>query len=157
MNDIYPRTKLTRGALPAGTQLLIAFLLMLPATHLLLPALHGGVTGNTIIGGIMSIAAMPMITRWLGNITGKSALLVCDERALLIREHPGRHHVSMLTGLKRIGRDGLGYTLQLECGLRFHLRHKDANPRLRAILDAQHDRQEQSFRSATDSTKTPVA
>lgn len=136
--------------------MLIAYLLLLPATHLLLPALHGGVTVNTVIGALMAISTMPLISRSLGNLTGKAALLFCDERALLIREHPGRIHISLMSSLTRISRNGLGYTLHLEGGRTFHLRHADAHPWVRAILDTHHDRCDRATLQPPDSSCPPA-
>ena len=157
MTNPYPKIPLTRGSLSSGTQLLLACLLIFPASHMLLSAFHDGVTAKSIVGFLLCIAAMPLITRWLGNITGETFLMYCDERAMIIRERPGRQYISMLTSLKRIARDGRGYTLHLENCPQFRLLRKDATPQLRAILDAQHERLEKAFQSATGSFNTPVA
>ena len=153
MNHHFPKTKLTRGTLSGASQLLVATLLLLPASHLLIKAFQSGTPAFAIISFFLILAACPFINRCLNHFSGQCVMLYCDERALAIRESPDRLHVSMLTGLKRIARDGLGYTLHLESGPQFHLRHMDANPRLRAILDAQHERLEKSFRSAADSSE----
>ena len=155
MTNPFPKTPLTRGSLSGGTQLLIACLLVFPASHLLLPALHDGVTAQTIIGALLWIAAVPLITRGLWNVTVETVLLFCDEQTLVIREQPGRHYISTLASLRRIVRDCRGYTLQFENRYQFRLRRKDANPQHLAILDAQYERQE-SFLSAADSSKAPV-
>ncbi len=84
-------------------------------------------------------------------------MLCCDERALAIRERPGCIHVSLLKDLKRIARDKLSYTLHLKNGRPFHLRRKDADPRLCAILDAHQDGQEKPLDPANESSQPPTA
>jgi hypothetical protein len=157
MQHRFPKTKLTRGSISGPTLIAVALLLQVIASHLLAKWFFFGLPMNGVWGLLLTILAFPFAMRALPYFTGDCVMIFCDDKVVTIKESSWRRHYAMEGDIKRIVRDGLGYTIYLNNGRHFRMLHKDAGPQHSKAIGAWHTRMENAIDSATDAPETPAA
>ena len=155
--NLYPKTRITRGSLSGPSHLVIATLLIAPATHLILRWLHGELPMGGVLGSLLMIAALPFMMRWQGYRCGYCQMYYCDDKIIVIQEGQWQMHFAWQEDLDRIVRNGLGYTFVLKNGRRFRMLHKDTGPQHRAALAGWHVKMENAAKSATPPSEPTAA
>lgn len=157
MENLDPKTKLSRGPLFGPTYLAITILLLAIASSLLTDWFLDGVTMNGVLGSLLMIAVYPFSACWQDYHNGECQLFFCDDTVLTIRERPWKLHYSFLADLKRIVRDDRGYTIVLKNGRRFRMLHIDIDSQHRAVIARWHARMESAGKTTTGSSDPTAA